>query len=261
MGNPVWALCVATSQELRPLQRLFGLRSRREAGLFPLYEGHHHGAGFVVLQTGVGPARASAAVSWLLKTKRVAGLVSLGVSGGLSDMLGRGHVVISSQWSCLSGEPATLRHVGATADQELMALALRAADASDTTVCTGELVTVDYVVRTTEGKRALAKQTGALAVDMESGAIAEVALAESVNCLAVRAILDTVDEAMDFSPTQFLSDNGSLSLWKSGCAIASRPRRLPALITLGQRTTHAMTVLAQWCGRFLDNVKSKLLVA
>ena len=52
------------------------------------------------------------------------------------------------------------------------------------------------MVSTETAKRALAKETGACAVDMESGAIAEVAAKEGIPFMVVRAITDPIE----FSP-------------------------------------------------------------
>ena len=67
-------------------------------------------------------------------------------------------------------------------------------------VASGMLVTSRHVLTSSSAKRALAQDTGACAVDMESGAIAEVAERAGLPFLAVRAISDPIE----FSPPSAL---------------------------------------------------------
>jgi hypothetical protein len=66
----------------------------------------------------------------------------------------------------------------------------------DLTVVGGTLAASKQVVSTETAKRELANATGACAVDMESGAIAEVAANAGIPFIAVRAITDP----LKFSP-------------------------------------------------------------
>jgi adenosylhomocysteine nucleosidase len=60
----------------------------------------------------------------------------------------------------------------------------------------GRLLTVDDVVGDPSEKLALGKQHGALAVDMETMAVAEVCGREKVRLLSIRVIIDEVDRAL-----------------------------------------------------------------
>jgi adenosylhomocysteine nucleosidase len=60
----------------------------------------------------------------------------------------------------------------------------------------GRLLTVDEIVRLPHEKRALGEKHGALAVDMESCAVAEVCRRHRVRFLAVRIISDAVDDEL-----------------------------------------------------------------
>jgi adenosylhomocysteine nucleosidase len=206
-----------------------------------------------VLQTGIGPVRAQQAVARFLNLRSCQGVISLGLSGGLRPDLPSGTLVMGDRWVRVEGDRlGTVRAVGPPAGRRLWAAALRAAGACRLTVHDGWLATADHLVGTPEIKRALAVRTDALAVDMESGAIAEAALAAGVDVVAVRAILDPLDEALNIVPESFLRADGSSSVWKSGLAMAARPMRLPALWDVGRRSTRAMGLLARWLCRFWD---------
>jgi adenosylhomocysteine nucleosidase len=60
----------------------------------------------------------------------------------------------------------------------------------------GRLVTVDRVVAKSADKRKLGEAYDALAVDMETYAVAELCRREKVRFMAVRVISDTVDEEL-----------------------------------------------------------------
>lgn len=252
-----WVICVATAQEVRPLKRPWSLRGRRQPSPYPIFEGECGGRRLLVLQTGVGPRRAASAASWVLTTRRCAGLISLGVSGGLHASLVRGSIVIGCRWICLEGRPVRRRTVGPSADQSLLDRAFSAAAACGVNAREGSLLTIDRVVGATE-KRTLAQETGAVAVDMESGAVAEAAMAAAVSCVAVRAILDPLDQTLDLLPEQFLRPDGTLSLWKSGRTMAMHPGAWPALLALGRSSARSMGRLARWVDRFLNDAGSEV---
>ncbi|MEW6324693.1 MAG: hypothetical protein AB1515_04835 [Nitrospirota bacterium] len=257
-SNPVgeWIVCVATSHELHPLRTALALRVAARAP-YPLYEGARGGQRVTVLQTGIGPARARRAMAWLMaKPGRYRGVLAVGLSGALRATLAPGTMVIGDRWLCLEragGRQAMLRAVGPSGNRRLLDRAMRAAVDCGCAVEGGSLLTVDLVVGKAGDKQRLGAQTDASAVDMESGAVAEAALAAGVDVVAVRVVLDALGEPLQVSPDQYLQANGSLSVWKSGLAVARRPHRLPGLWALGRRGDEAMSRAARWLCCFLDS--------
>jgi nucleoside phosphorylase len=208
-----------------------------------------------VLQTGIGPKRAQRAVAQWLAQRACQGVISLGVSGGLRASLSSGALIVGDRWVRVDGDRLdAVRVIGPPADRRLREAALRAAGVCGVTAHEGELATADRLIGSVEDKRALAGRTAALAVDMESGAVAEAAIAAGVAVVAVRVVLDPVDEALDVSPERFLHADGSSSIWKSGLAVVARPVHLPVLWDMGRRSTRAMELLGRWLCRFVDEV-------
>jgi adenosylhomocysteine nucleosidase len=248
-----WLVCVATSHELRPLKRSLNLTRSGEEHAAPIFHGCSGWNRLSVLQTGVGPTRAQQAVAPFLDRRFCRGVISVGLSGGLRSDLTTGTLVVGDRWALVEGDPLdVVRVIGPPADGRLKAVALRAAVACGLSVHEGRLATADHVVGRPEEKHALSGRTDALAVDMESGAIAEVALAAGVAVVAVRAILDPLDEALTVAPDAFLLADGSSSIWKSGLAVAARPMQLPALWRVGRQSRLAMALLTRWLSRFWD---------
>jgi len=248
-----WLVCVATAHELRPLKRPFDLTRSDEEHVAPYFRGRGGRHRLFVLQTGIGPARARHAVTRILDRRSCRGVISVGLSGGLRSDLSSGTLVLGDRWALVEGDRLdAVRPIGPPADGRLKAAALRAAGRCGLTVHEGRLVTTDHVVGRPEDKHALAVRTDALAVDMESGAIAEAALSAGVAVVAVRAILDPLDEALNVTPESFLRADGSSSVWKTGLAVAARPMQLPLLWRVGRRSSRAMALLTRWLCRFWD---------
>jgi len=248
-----WLVCVATSHELRPLKRFLNLKRSGEEHAAPCFHGRSGCHRLLVLQTGMGPARAQQTVTRFLDRRSYRGVISVGLSGGLRSDLSSGTLVLGDRWALVEGDRlGTVRAIGPPADGRLKAAALRAAGACGLTVHEGRLATADHLVGRPEEKHALAARTDALAVDMESGAIAEAALAAGVAVVALRVILDPLDEALNVAPDSFLLADGSSSFWKSGLAVAARPMQLPALWRVGRRSSRAMALLTRWLCRFWD---------
>ena len=113
----------------------------------------------------------------------------------------------------------------------------------------GRLLTVDRVVRLREEKQQLGRQHDALAVDMESFAVAEVCRQRAVDFLAVRSISDAVDEELP-------PDIGKLLAQKSfagqlGVAMGSifrRPAAVKDLFNLHQNALASSSRLARFLG-------------
>jgi len=101
----------------------------------------------------------------------------------------------------------------------------------------------------TAAKALAFSQTGAVAADMESSAVAEVASAARVPFLVVRAIVDTAQDAL---PEVALSAAGAgeerLRLSRLLATLARTPGELPALIRLAHRYRTASRALAAVAG-------------
>ena len=95
------------------------------------------------------------------------------------------------------------------ADPGLVALARSAAQKLDGPVHTGTIVTGNQAIFSTSRKRWLEQTFDALAVEMETAAVAQVASAHRLPWVAVRAISDTAsdDLVLDYGRLQFYLDD------------------------------------------------------
>jgi len=138
---------------------------------------------------GVGRANAARAAENLAAAHQLTALISFGFAGALVPELRVGDVVVDTcvpEWQALVKGPAGRRSR------------------------LGRIVTVDRVVRDAAARRQLARETGALAVDMESDAVAAVAAARGLPFAAIRGITDTVHRDLVIDYDRCRRADGSL---------------------------------------------------
>jgi adenosylhomocysteine nucleosidase len=106
---------------------------------------------------------------------------------------------------------------------------------------TGDLASTVSVVNTPEAKAELARATHAVAVDMESGAVGEVAASAGVPFLVLRVIADP--QALAIPPAALAgSDEFGRPIWPAlASALFQRPRDGLALLRVAM---HVRTALA-----------------
>ncbi len=147
------------------------------------------GGGAAIWLCGMGEKAArEAAVG--LRASGATTLVSFGLAGALDSSLRPGDLVL----------PESI-HAGGILPVDLdWRNRLQQCLPAHLSIASGILATSSRVLTSANAKRELAESTGACAVDMESGAVAEVAANAGVPFLAVRVIADPVE----FSPPQVL---------------------------------------------------------
>lgn len=126
-----------------------------------------------VAHLGVGPAAAGESMQRLLAEVKPRLLVCAGFAGGLEPRLRVGDLVLAENFT----SPEMLDRVPGGAS-------------------VGALVTQATPIETLAAKAALAMESGALAVDMETAIVAEACRLADVPLLAVRVISDAADTAL-----------------------------------------------------------------
>ena len=201
---------------------------RRGDGLFTTKDGT------LVAVSGIGFAAAAAAATALVDAGAVA-LVSWGVAGGLDPALRAGTI-------CLPGEVVSRDGTTFMTDHHWREL-IAAAIASRHTLVAGKLLTSNLAIDDDVGKANAFRDTGAVAVDMESAAVASIAAARGLPFVAVRVIADT---AVDALPRAVIEATrlGSVRIARLLLETVRRPGDVAGLIRLAQRYRTARRVLA-----------------
>jgi adenosylhomocysteine nucleosidase len=183
---------------------------------------------YYVLFTGIGFERASRVARWVLEHLNPRLVVACGLAGALSPTLRVGDVLLASEVVEPGDDDL---HWRTTVPIELGALPV------------GRLLTAPRMVATPADKRSLAGQTGAMMVDMEAAAIAEVCQEWQVPCAVVRAVSDTADTALSPRLVSLLSGS-HVAPWRVLAAVARSPGLIPELWRLARDTRLAARSLA-----------------
>ncbi len=190
-------------------------------------------AGFRVVHAGVGPGRAQAAAEALL-AGGAGRLLVWGTAGGLETGLRPGCLVIPGRVVDAAGRAYGFDPAWA----ESVARALP----PDIPTSTATLVSVDAPVATRRQKEALARTSGAAAVDMETAAIAAIAEQRGVPCIAVRAIADPLE--LDLPGVVLAARGDRLLPLEIPARLLLRPREVPAMRDLARAFSAARRSLA-----------------
>lgn len=184
--------------------------------------------------SGIGRERALRAAQSLLGAGAGA-LLSWGVAGGLAADFAPGTLVLPQQII-----DADRNHFPT---DEAWRERIHARVVRDLMVSEGALVEGHSVVGDPSQKQKLAQTSGAVAVDMESAAIAQAARQAGVPFVAVRVVVDTADMGVPRSAIRATDEFGRLHIARLLFSLLTRPADLSALIRLGQGFRAAQATL------------------
>ncbi len=184
--------------------------------------------------SGADPACAAMAATRLIDGG-VRRLFSVGYAGGLDPELRTGAVVMAAEVIDPGGTRHRLDtawHDGANAQlHDKMAVRI------------GVMAGRDRAVASVAEKKELFRRTGALAVDMESHAVAEIAVARGISFSVLRVVLDGPTASVPEWLAEAVTPDGGTD-WRVlvGC-LCRNPASLPALIGLGRAERQAASAL------------------
>jgi hypothetical protein len=174
--------------------------------------------------------------------------VALGFAGALRPDLRSGTLVIADDTRPEAIDGPDM--VTVAADPALVHAALQASEEAGIPTARGTIVTVQKLAAAPETKAALAASTGAVAVDMEAGAVATVAARAGVPFLAVKIIFDAADEPLHPRLLETLRPDGSPRYLHAAYLAARNPEVRAALHWAGRRSRAAARALAAFCRAF-----------
>jgi len=216
------AILTATSVEFHAVGRVLPhVRSVSLRGLTGL-ESRGLSSYVLLIQTGIGPDKACSVAQQILGSESWDVVISTGFAGALNTSpigsLVIGQEVLLEQSADLLSDSNPQRIV-CHSDWVKASLSLQLMDGCHPQC--GRFVTTDRVLTQASQKHILGKRTGAVAVDMESGAIGQVAKQYGFPFLIVRVISDGINGDLPVDFNMFLKPFG----WVEGVAqILSTPR-------------------------------------
>ena len=212
----------------------------------PRWEGWAGTHAVTVVQGGIGPARARAALADVGDVRLV---VSLGFAGALVDGASPGDLVLPGTVVWEEGDAVRRYEVPPAV---LAAATTRVPPDLDRRALRGALWSSPSVVAAPAAKRGAARRFGAVAVEMEAAALATVAGARGVAVLAVRAILDTVDVSLENLPAD-LDDS-----WAARARLLARPKAWPGVVALARHVPRATDTLTRAAAAILPALSPDL---
>jgi adenosylhomocysteine nucleosidase len=212
----MYGILCATPEELAMMRERLHIDARPEVhGPTRVWRGRHDGEALVLAHTGIGKVNAAAAATLLLSLFEVEALICCGVAGGLSADLPVGSVLLADRlaihdFGVVAGKRFTatasgqipigapelsdLFPVRAEVAEAFAALEARVKDRLGHPVRRGGIVTADYFLNCTETRDELRLRFAADAIDMESGALHQVAEAWGRPLYVIRTLSDQAGE-------------------------------------------------------------------
>ncbi len=230
--------------ELAPFLQRCLTPAKYSGGEFTFRGGRFEDARVAIVESGPGFARARRATLALIEAHTPPYIISCGFSGALAPHLEIGHIVMANA-------------ICDTHGQEL-ALTLGLPSQLPPGVHAGRLVVADEVVRTVDQKQALGEAHDALAVDLESLAVAQVCRDNGVGFMAVRVISD--DLSVDL-PQEIHSVLAATPGRRIGAALGSlwkRPSSYKDLLKLRDQARYAAERLSRFLGGVVEQLHDSL---
>jgi adenosylhomocysteine nucleosidase len=177
---------------------------------------------------GAGANRSAAAVDAALEAFAPDAIISIGFCGALDNRYAIGDIIVGTEtWS---GERKYTTSKPSSGRSHHM----------------GVVCSIDHVAQTAEEKRRL-RETGASAVEMEAGGVAQRAQARGVNFYCIKVVTDLADEEMANDYNQALRPDGHFDTIGILVRTLRDPLvRVPELFRLRNRCARAARVLGDF---------------
>ncbi len=192
----------------------------------------------LIIVSGIGSENATSAAQQLIDHGATA-LVSWGTAGGLSEELRSGDILLPESVQ-LNDDKNQQYQTDLNWRQRLvdqLATVLKPHE--------GSLLQTNKVITSAEQKSQLHKKTSTIAVDMESGSIAQVADQNNLPFLIIRSVVDTSDETIPMSAINSIDEFGQTKPAALTASLIKSPGDIPKLIKLGKHFQQARKSLKQ----------------
>ena len=250
----------ALSQEMASLKSQVNILKKIRYAHAIFYQSEFYGFPITLVQMGIGK-NVSNIIQHLSKCFRIQLMVSSGFAGSINSEVGVGdliigrHVLHSSQ-EVFEGEikiDSTL-----SCHASFVELAVKLCSTSNFRYHCGDVLTVSRVIRQSSTKKHLGDQTSAIAVDMESFAIAERANAMGIPFVIIRAISDGADEDMEIQEGM-VTKRGNINIPATARHLLTKPHHIPYLNRLRKQTKLATNTLSAFFPNFITQTYNSLL--
>lgn len=204
--------------------------------------GNLGGVPVLLAESGIGMRRARVTARRLFERERGIDLALLtGVAGALAAPLAIGDLVLADRVMA-RGDDGFRPEMTIETPPEHFARAAAALAAAGLAYTRGAILTSRLAIATAVEKRLAGAQSGAIAVDMETAAIAIEAEERGVPFIAMRTIMDTVDH--DLAAAKFATPDGTVKIGKAAVALLTHPAAVIGVIRLIRNLRRAADAMA-----------------
>jgi adenosylhomocysteine nucleosidase len=175
-------------------------------------------------------------------SKQITGLVSFGTCGALIPYLDVGNIFVATSVIGIHRLPTETKWVNKLPRGYK----------------TGPMLSLgkDVTAVTPAQRQALYKQYGAMAVDQESQAVAELAYTYDIPYVVIRCVSDDANTTLPPAALNSLNADGSISGWRVFTSIISNPLQIAALIKMNNNLQLALKNLGAYFEKAHDALVS-----
>src|SRR3990167_7002929 len=233
LGRFMIAIFFALSQEIACLKSKVNILKKIRHAHATFYQSEFCGFPLTLVQMGIGK-NVSDIIQHLLKCFRIQLMVSSGFAGSINPAVGVGDLVIG-------------KHVLYSSQEELKG-----------EIQIDSTLSCNKTIRQSSVKKHVRNQTSAIAVDMESFAIAERAHAMGIPFVVTRAISDGVDEDLEIRENM-VTKGGNVNISATARHLLNKPHHIPYLNRLRKQTKSATDTLSAFFPNFITQIYNSLL--
>ena len=198
----------------------------------------------VLVRSGMGRDRARRALVEIAAKWDLKEVISIGYAGALDPSLEVGDLVVADKIIEMGSSRPNEDMKSYSLNKEVFNIIAGE--------CGRILLTVDHIAATPEEKKQLREQYSAVAVDMETSALAEEAQAQNIPFISVRAITDTADQEL-IDCSHLVAEDGEVSKVKAGWHVLTHPGDLKGMIDLGKHAKIATANLTEFLKPYFNS--------
>jgi adenosylhomocysteine nucleosidase len=235
-------IITAISEEFRAVSDSLGAITSTQLGMFRAGRFCSENHEYLLMESGVGFDNAARATEMLVRDIHPDLLITAGFCGGIAPELHAGDVVVAKKIIIANGSgyeeiPVLLSHIGQT-------FVSRQAD-QGARVVGGTFVSTSAITAKKRLAGMLPDHFSYPVVEMESGAIAIIAVEQNIPLLAIRAVSDPAAEEIGFSMKEICGpDLRRIRPYKVLLTALRKPRIIPQLVRLSRSSRRASKSLA-----------------
>ena len=244
-------IITAMPEETRSVVRAVGTAKKTLIGRLAVQHGYLAGHEIVIVEAGMGFSNAAATAEKLVHEARPDLIISAGFCGGVSAELQVGDIVVATGLTIVS------ENVREDVPVEIPAVSrnfVASQTAEGRRVFGGLFASTPAIMQKSRLAALLPVDAPFPVVEMESAAIAIVAVENGIPFTGIRAVSDPFDEELGFSLDEFCDDRMHIRIPKVLLTVVRKPRIIPQLIRLACNSRIAGASLSQAVERFLTGM-------